>query len=186
MNKTQTNRLVILGCLCALGAATVQVNTLADTMSSANYTIKWDVTDGGGAEASSFSYTLADSIAQPSAMGSSASASYALTPGFFAIPDSDADQVRDFMDNCTFDPNTSQLDSNGDGFGNRCDPDLDNSGAVNFADYAALTAAFLSAPGSANWNPDADLTGDGTVNFADIALFQFFFLGPPGPSGLAP
>ena len=158
----------------------------ADTMSSTNYSISWDVTDGGGGAASSTNYVIADSAAQPSAMGSSASTNYVLEPGFFAAPDTDEDQVRDFMDNCTLDPNTGQNDSNGDGFGNICDPDLDNSGAVNFADYALLTAAFLSAPGDANWNPDADLTSDGLVNFADIALFQFFFLNPPGPSGIAP
>ncbi|MFK8032164.1 MAG: dockerin type I domain-containing protein [Gammaproteobacteria bacterium] len=172
---------------CALLIATVMHGSaIADTMSSANYSIKWQVNDGGGNTATSASYILQDSIGQPSPVGFSDSANYSLNAGFFAIPDSDADAVRDFMDNCTFDPNPGQLDSNGDGYGNRCDPDLDNSGSVNFADYAALTSAFLSSPGSANWNPDADLTGDGSVNFADIALFQFFFLGAPGPSGLAP
>ena len=132
----------------------------------------------------SANYGLESSVAQPSPLGTSASTGYEMTPGFFATPDSDVDLVRDFMDNCIYDANTSQLDSNGDGFGNLCDPDLDNSGAVNFADYVLLTAAFLSNPASPNWNPDADLTGDGLVNFADIALFQFFFLQAPGPSGL--
>ncbi len=158
----------------------------ADTMSSANYSIQWDVNDGGGNTAMSTNYTVIDSIAQPSPIGMTSSANYEVNAGFFAIPDSDADTVRDFMDNCTFDNNPSQLDTNADGYGNLCDPDLDNSGAVNFADYVLLTDAFLSSPGSPNWNPDADLTGDNSVNFADIALFQFFFLGAPGPSGLAP
>ena len=172
--------LLVCGLPFAMGASH------ADTMSSANYSIKWDVTDGGGNTAMSSNYTVTDSIAQPSPIGTTGSANYELKAGFFAIPDSDADAVRDFMDNCTFDANTSQLDSNGDGFGNLCDPDLNNNGIVNFADYAALTAAFLSIPGSDNWNPDADLTGDGLVSFADIALFQFFFLSAPGPSGIAP
>ena len=172
--------------LLATCAAGFSLLASADTMSSTNYAISWDVTDGGGGTAMSTNYTVTDSAAQPSPLGTNSSTSYVLTAGFFAAPDSDDDQVRDFMDNCTFDPNTSQLDTNGDGFGNRCDPDLDNSGSVNFADYASLTLAFASAPGSPNWNADADLTGDSLVNFADIALFQFFFLGPPGPSGIAP
>ena len=179
-------RLSRLGLCVVLCGALAPGSTLADTLSSANYSIQWQVNDGGGHTSASANYIIQDSIGQPSPLGASASASYELKAGFFAIPDSDADAVRDFMDNCTFDPNTSQLDSNGDGYGNLCDPDLDNSGAVNFADYALLTSAFLSAPGSPNWNPDADLTGDGSVNFADIALFQFFFLGAPGPSGIAP
>lgn len=164
----------------------VPLQANADTMSSTNYSISWDVGDGGGGTAMSASYTLRDSVAQPSPLGTNSSTNYVLMAGFFAAPDSDEDEVRDFMDNCTLDPNTGQLDSNGDGFGNICDPDLDNSGAVNFADYAALTAAFASNPASPNWNPDADLTGDNLVNFSDLALFQFFFLGPPGPSGIAP
>lgn len=100
--------------------------------------------------------------------------------------DSDNDGVADNADNCTLAANPDQLDSNGDGFGNACDPDLDNNGSVAFSDYAALTAAFLSQPGDANWNPDADLNGDNVVSFPDLALFPPFFLGPPGPSGIAP
>ncbi len=166
-------------------AAVAQV-VLADPMSSTNYGVAWSVVDSGGGPSMSSNYGLEGSVSQPSALGSSASTGYSLTAGFFATPDSDADLVRDFMDNCIYDANASQLDSNGDGYGNRCDPDLDDSGAVNFSDYVTLTAAFLSNPASPNWNPDADLTGDNLVNFADVALFQFFFLGAPGPSALAP
>lgn len=158
----------------------------AQTMSSANYSIQWSVNDGGGGQAMSTNYAIESSVAQPSALGESASTNYMLDAGFFAAPDTDTDSVRDFMDNCSLDPNTSQYDSNGDGYGNICDPDLDNNGAVNFVDYARLTAAFLTTPASPDWDPDADLTGDNVVNFVDIARFQFFFLQPPGPSGIAP
>ncbi len=172
----------------ALAALAVVSSPLAsaDIMSSTNYSISWDVNDGGGGTGMSANYTVSDSIGQSAPLGTVSSTNYVLTAGFFAAPDTDEDSIRDFMDNCSLDPNTSQLDTNGDGFGNLCDPDLDDSGAVNFADYALLTSAFLSNPASPNWNPDADLTGDNLVNFADIALFQFFFLGPPGPSGIAP
>ena len=168
--------------VAGLGATAV----LAEPMLSTNYGIPWSVDDNGGGPTFSDGYTLESSIAQPSALGTSSSAGYVLHGGFFAAPDTDTDSVRDFMDNCTLDLNANQYDSNGDGYGNLCDPDLDNNGAVNFIDYAMLTTAFLSTPASANWNADADLTGDNIVNFVDIALFQFFFLQAPGPSGLAP
>ena len=172
-----------LMCLLLTG---IGVTALADTMSSTNFAINWDATDGGGGTLMSSNYTLTDSVAQATAVGSSASVNYVLASGFHTPPDDDSDGVKSFMDNCTFDPNPSQYDSNGDGYGNRCDPDLDNSGVVNFADYAPLASAFLSSPGSPNWNEDADFNGDGVVNFADIALFPVFFLGVPGPSGLVP
>ncbi len=171
--------------ICAAIVASANLS-LAEPMTSTNYGVAWSVVDSGGGPSMSANYGLESSVAQPSALGTSASTGYEITPGFFATPDSDVDLVRDFMDNCIYDANTSQLDSNGDGYGNLCDPDLNNSGAVNFADYAMLTSAFLSTPASAHWNPDADLTGDDRVNFADIALFQFFFLQAPGPSALAP
>ncbi len=103
-----------------------------------------------------------------------------------ATVDTDEDGVSDDADNCTLIANASQLDTNGDGYGNACDPDLDNNGVANFLDYIQITDAFLSAPGDTNWNPDADLNGDNVVNFLDIVLFPPFFLGPPGPSGLTP
>lgn len=181
MNKPQHIAALIA---LSLSAAAFSPSVTAQQMASDNYGIAWATFDAGGAQAMSDNYGLEGSIGQSSALGTSAGANTTLTAGFYAAPDSDADQVRDFMDNCTLDINTSQYDSNGDGFGNRCDPDLDNSGVVNFADYALLTAAFLSAPGDINWNPDADLTGDNLVNFIDISLFQVFFLATPGPSGI--
>ncbi len=173
----------ILICAAFVAGAT---SSLADPMSSTNYGVAWSAVDSGGGPSMSANYGLESSVAQPSPLGVSASTGYVITPGFFATPDSDADSVRDFLDNCTFDPNVSQLDSNGDGYGNLCDPDLDNNGTTNFGDYILLTSAFLATPQSPNWNPDADLTGDGVVNFGDVVLFQFFFLQSPGPSGLAP
>ncbi len=105
---------------------------------------------------------------------------------YCAIVDTDGDGVADDQDNCTEKINPLQFDSNGDGYGNRCDADITNDGIVNFGDLAQFKAAFLSNPGTGHWNPNADFTADGAVNFADLAVIKEGFLKPPGPSGIAP
>lgn len=97
----------------------------------------------------------------------------------FAEPDTDGDGVADNEDNCLGQPNPDQRDSNGDGFGNRCDADLNNDCSVNFLDLAQMKSVIFSA------DPDADFDGDGTVNFVDLALMKSGFFMPPGPSGVA-
>ncbi len=100
--------------------------------------------------------------------------------------DSDGDGFADSVDNCTLVSNPEQVDSNGDGYGNRCDADLDNDGFVNFLDLVILEAAFFTNPASAGWNPDADFNVDDGVNFGDLAIMEGAFFGTPGPSGLVP
>jgi hypothetical protein len=100
------------------------------------------------------------------------------------VPDADGDGVPDADDNCTLLANPTQCDSDGDGYGNLCDGDLDNSGIVNFADLGLMKAAFFSTPASPNWNPDADLDCNGSVSFVDLGGLKSEFFGPPGPSGL--
>ncbi|MFK8015233.1 MAG: M14 family zinc carboxypeptidase [Gammaproteobacteria bacterium] len=96
--------------------------------------------------------------------------------------DADADGVDDSLDNCTLIPNASQLDSNGDGFGNACDPDLNDDNIVNVVDLGLLRAAFF-----ATGQQDADFNGDGVVNVVDLGVMRTFFFQPPGPSaGAAP
>lgn len=50
------------------------------------------------------------------------------------------------------------------------DVNLDNR--VNILDFLALRAAFGSAPGSPNWNPNADCDGNGSVNAADFVSLR--------------
>ncbi|MBT8145116.1 MAG: hypothetical protein KJO55_10465, partial [Gammaproteobacteria bacterium] len=95
-------------------------------------------------------------------------------------PDSDGDGVVDDVDNCTIAANADQTDTDGDGYGNACDPDFNNDGSVNFIDLQIMKQAFFSA------DPDVDLTGDGIVNFADLQILKLLFFGSPGPSGIAP
>lgn len=107
------------------------------------------------------------------------------------LADKDADGAHDGQDNCVDGANgpllpdaggSSQLDTDGDGYGNICDGDLDNSGGiVNYGDLAAFKAMF----GTTNANGDLNGSG-GIVNFADLARFKALFGKPPGPSALKP
>ena len=152
----------------------------ATDMSSINYGIKWDVVDGGGGKSASTNHIAEISTGQATAIGESSSTNYTLVAGFKSIPDSDADKILDTMDNCTQVVNLNQRDTDGDGFGNICDPDFDNSGTVNAADLSYLKSKFFTT------DPDADLDGSGTVNAGDLAILKSFFFKPPGPSGLVP
>ncbi|MEL7449040.1 MAG: hypothetical protein AAFN78_07505 [Pseudomonadota bacterium] len=89
--------------------------------------------------------------------------------------DTDADGLPDTLDNCRLLANPDQRDSNGDGFGNRCDPDLDDDLNVSFSDLGLMKAVFFTT------DADADLDGDGSVNFGDLGIMKAFFFGPPGP-----
>ncbi len=91
--------------------------------------------------------------------------------------DADGDGLNDTADNCVVVPNTSQRDSNADGFGNRCDADLDGSYIVNAIDLGIFKSVFFTA------DMDADFNGDGVVNAIDLGVMRLLFFGSPGPSG---
>jgi hypothetical protein len=93
--------------------------------------------------------------------------------------DSDGDGVGDDVDNCIAVANPDQRDSNGDGFGNRCDADLNGDCVVNPIDLGIFRSVFFTS------DPDADLNGDGVVNPIDLGIFRSLFFLPPGPSALA-
>jgi len=94
--------------------------------------------------------------------------------------DSDSDGVDDNLDNCTLAANADQRDSNDDGFGNACDPDLDNNGIVNAIDLGLFKSVFFTP------DADADFDGNGIVNAIDLGIFKASFFQPPGPSGVVP
>ncbi|NNF17147.1 MAG: hypothetical protein HKN70_10395 [Gammaproteobacteria bacterium] len=95
--------------------------------------------------------------------------------------DSDGDGVADDLDNCVLVANPDQRDTHGDGYGNLCDPDLNNDGIVNFLDLSEFSNSFLAV----GPDLDADFNGDELVNFGDLPILQQYFLGPPGPSAVA-
>lgn len=97
-------------------------------------------------------------------------------------PDTDGDGIADAEDNCTLVANPSQCDSDGDGYGNLCDGDLDNNGFTNVQDYAQFRAE-LGAPSTPPSFNVADLNCNSAVNAQDYAIFRRLLGLPPGPSG---
>jgi arylsulfatase A-like enzyme len=92
----------------------------------------------------------------------------------------DGDSIADSSDNCTLVQNNDQRDTDGDGYGNRCDPDFDNNGIVQAADLAYFKSKYFTT------DEDADLDGNGIVQAADLAYFKSMFFSAPGPSCCAP
>lgn len=106
--------------------------------------------------------------------------------------DADADGRIDSEDNCVNAPNgpiiadagkNSQRDTDGDGFGNVCDTDLNNDRVTNNLDTGIFKAVFLC---NTQTNPQvdncdhADFNGDGVVNNLDAGILKKYFLKPPG------
>jgi hypothetical protein len=102
--------------------------------------------------------------------------------------DRDGDGVPNAEDNCADQPNADQLDSNGDGFGNLCDADVDNDGVVTTSWGAAPPGdieRIRASAGAGRFVPDHDLNGDGRVDARDVSIAILSAFLPPGPSGLA-
>lgn len=103
--------------------------------------------------------------------------------------DFDRDGVDDASDNCKGLPNPVQRDTDDDGFGNLCDADVNQSGAVT----TSWGAVFLDGDrGDVEWiersvrlslyDPDHDLDGDGDVDAGDLSISLLGVFRPPGPA----
>ncbi len=85
--------------------------------------------------------------------------------------DTDKDGILNYDDNCPLTANPGQEDTNGDGYGNMCDCDLDNNDRVWMSDYAIFGNAWNSRPDDPNWNPDADFNSNDRVWMGDYSIF---------------
>jgi len=100
-------------------------------------------------------------------------------------PDTDGDGVPDTLDNCTLEANPEQCDTDGDGYGNRCDGDFNNNGFTNAQDTIFLRQQ-LGQPSVPPTYNEADLNCNEFVNAQDTTLFRTRLGVPSGPSGLVP
>ena len=94
---------------------------------------------------------------------------------FEGSPDTDMDGFFDDVDNCTLIPNPGQVDADGDGYGNRCDTDLNNDCVTNILDLGILQTIFFTN------DPRGDFNVDGVVNFVDLGIMRSMFFMAPGP-----
>jgi hypothetical protein len=88
--------------------------------------------------------------------------------------DVDLDGLPDDQDNCiVLGGLTFQTDTDGDGFGNACDPDYDQDGFVLGSDLEIIMGLFGS------FDPVADHTNDGAILGDDLGfLFCFSIISP--------
>ena len=79
--------------------------------------------------------------------------------------DTDGDGVFDHLDNCALTANPGQEDTDGDGYGNICDCDLDNDCVVGMSDYSSFCSAWQTL------DPHSDFDSDGIVGMSDYGIF---------------
>jgi hypothetical protein len=113
----------------------------------------------------------------------------ALVASAGSVVDTDGDAVPDLFDNCRNTPNgpfaavgscgtATQLDSDGDGYGNPCDGDLSNTGNVTGLDFTLMFGLLFIGPSA------GDFDCSGLTNGADFtALFALLYT-IPGPGAL--
>ena len=116
----------------------------------------------------------------PTAMTSASASAWQMKFHFFCpYSDFDSDGVG-LLDNCSEDPNTGQDDTDGDGYGNICDADYDNSGIVGFPDFGQFVGAF----GTTDMEKCHHEPIPGCiVGFPDFGSFVSMFGTSPGPLG---
>jgi len=105
-------------------------------------------------------------------------------------PDTDGDGIPDVLDKCTLDSRNvaASCDTDIDGYGNPCDGDFDQNGAINSTDFGTYFVPAFKGGSSARGQ---DMDCNGSVISSDFGgFFVPKFKGAlggavPGPSGLS-
>ena len=100
-------------------------------------------------------------------------------------PDSDGDGIPDPSDTCVDVDDAVHRDADRDGYGDSCDPDYNNDGAVGIPDFNVFRSQFGLTDEDPGFNPLVDHNGDGAIGIPDFNVFRRYFGQAPGPSGLA-
>lgn len=154
------------------GSRTIGAVTLTGIQS-----IYWSGTESGVTNAWMYHYDIGFGVWSPK---NGHRYAWAVRDGDVTGLDTDDDGIPDTADNCLAVANPGQRDSNGDGFGNRCDPDLNDDLIVNALDLGLIKLVFFTSAA------DADLDGDGAVNAVGLGIMKSYFFQPPGPAGTGP
>ena len=149
-------------------SGTVTVNGSPGTQS--DITVSY-LPNAGFLGSDSFEYAVADGARSDIAT---------VNVAVFDRADPDHDGIDSSVDNCTLVANPDQFDADGDGYGNICDADLNNSGLVTQTDYTILRNRLSTT------DPVADLNHSGRVTITDYTLLRKRLNTQPGPSGLHP
>ena len=201
MKHQSRNRARNLVSTAALLAALVLLphESSAGDLTSANLRLRGGTLSGGGEvdlqstaptpEIGSAGVTIGQS--GPIGISTGPTSGITLHAGFWPIAASDAelldwdgDGISDASDNCIEAENSSQLDSDGDDYGNACDCDFDQTLACNIADFSIFREDYVA---TVDRGVGTDMDGNGAVSIADFSLFRDGYVaGEPGPSGLVP
>jgi hypothetical protein len=87
------------------------------------------------------------------------------------VPDEDEDEVANAVDNCVYVYNPDQIDTDEDGYGNRCDGDFDGNGTSGVSDFGALIDAWGCTTGQGCYDEDIDMDSSGGIGVGDWGLF---------------
>jgi hypothetical protein len=171
----------------------------AEDLTSASYRLRGGTLSGGGEVALQSTAPVPAigsagvTIGQPGPIGISTGPTSGITlqAGFWPIAasdavllDSDGDGIPDVSDNCIEEENASQLDTDGDDYGNACDCDFDQNLTCSIADFSIFREDYIA---TADRGVGTDMDGNGAVSIADFSLFRTgYIVGAPGPSGLVP
>ena len=172
--------------LCFVDVVELTVTCSLDSLASgASASVDLDVAAVAPGPAPN-SVTVTASQTDPASANNAATALSTVHPG----DDADADGMWDYQDNCILQPNgplipdaggNIQRDTDGDGYGNVCDPDVNQDLVVNVVDLGVLRVNFFQGG-----DLDTDFNGDGVTNAIDLGIMKAWFFAAPGPSGLAP